>query len=178
MSTLGKLFLLFTLVPLVELWLLVQIGTVVGALPTIALVATTGMTGAWLVRREGRKALRDYQKAIAEARLPEDGILSGLLILLGGVMLITPGILTDFAGMALMIPPLRRAVARKLEQRLQTKLTSGVASGDIRVLSFGGGAGNPFAGAGPFSAEPSGSVIDVEAHEADAKSAKPSSRRG
>lgn len=176
MSTLGRLFLLFTLVPLVELWLLVQIGGVVGALPTLALVATTGMAGAWLVRREGRKALADYQKAVAEARLPEDGILSGLLILLGGVMLITPGILTDLAGMALMIPPLRRALARRLEQRLQAKLVQGVASGNVRVLSFGGA--SPFAGGDPFgSAGPMGSVIDVEAHESEADSKTSDLRR-
>lgn len=161
--TLGRLFLLFTLVPLVELWLLVQIGGVVGALPTIALVATTGIAGAWLVRREGRKALASYQKAMAEARLPEDGILSGLLILLGGVMLITPGILTDLAGIALMIPPLRRALAGRLEQRLQAKLTQGVMTGNVRVMSFGGGGADPFGGA-----RPSGAVIDVEAHESDA----------
>lgn len=172
MSTLGRLFLLFTLVPLVELWLLVQIGGMIGALPTIALVAATGMAGAWLVRREGRKALAEYQKAMAEARLPEDGILSGLLILLGGVMLITPGILTDLTGLALMIPPLRRAVARRLEQRLQTKLTQGVMSGNVRVISFGGA--SPFAGGDEFGgafggSRPVGSVIDVEAHESDPK---------
>jgi UPF0716 protein FxsA len=163
-STLGRLFLIFTLVPLIELWLLVQIGGVVGALPTIGLVALTGMAGAWLVRREGRKALADYRKAMDEARLPEDGILSGLLILLGGILLITPGVLTDVAGIALMIPPLRRAVARRLEQRLQTKLTEGVASGNVRVISFAGA--SPFAGDEPFGGgRPRGPVIDVEAHE-------------
>jgi UPF0716 protein FxsA len=169
-STLGRLFLLFTLVPLIELWLLVQIGGVIGALPTIAIVAATGMTGAWLVRREGRKALADYQKAVAEARLPEDGIVSGLLILLGGILLIAPGILTDLTGMALMIPPVRRAVARRLEQRLQAKLVQGVATGNVRVISFGGA--SPFAGADPFGGAPptgsTGSIIDVEAHESSA----------
>jgi UPF0716 protein FxsA len=163
-STLGRLFLLFTLVPLVELWLLVQLGGVVGALPTIAMVAGAGFLGAWMVRREGRKALAQYQTAMAEGRLPEDGILSGLLILLGGILLITPGVLTDFAGLALMIPPVRRAVARRLEQRLQAKLTQGVATGNVRVISFGGA--SPFAGVDPFGGDrPTGSVIDVEAHE-------------
>lgn len=181
MSTLGKLFLIFTLVPLFELWLLVQIGGVMGALPTIAMVAAAGFTGAWLVRREGRKALADYQKAMAEARLPEDGILSGLLILLGGILLITPGVLTDVAGIALMIPPVRRAVARRLEQRMQAKLTEGVASGNVRVISFGGASpfagDSPFGGAEPFGGVgPMGSVIDVEAHESDA-SPKPTDLR-
>jgi UPF0716 protein FxsA len=171
--TLGRLFLLFTLVPLVELWLLIQLGGVIGLLPTVALVAGTGFAGAWLVRREGRKALAGYQQAMLEARVPEDGILGGLLILLGGVLLITPGVLTDLTGIALMIPPLRRRLARALEQRLQTKLEQGVASGSVRVIGFGGG--NPFGGGttgaspfGPFGdASRTGgrSVIDVEASE-------------
>jgi UPF0716 protein FxsA len=163
-STLARLFLIFTLVPLIELWLLVRIGGQVGALPTIAMVAGAGMLGAWMVRREGRKALSAYQKAMTEGRLPEDGIVSGLLILVGGILLITPGVLTDVAGIALMIPPLRRAVARRLEQRMQTKIEQGVASGNVRVIGFGGG--NPFAGDDPFASRGSmGSVIDVEAHE-------------
>lgn len=176
--TLGRLFLLFTLVPLVELWLLIQLGGVIGLLPTVALVAGTGFAGAWLVRREGRKALAGYQQAMLEGRVPEDGILGGLLILLGGVLLITPGVLTDLSGILLMIPPLRRRLARALEQRLQTKLERGVASGSVRVIGFGGG--GPF-GAGPFHAghfnaghfdtsdraeRPGGRVIDVEASEA------------
>lgn len=166
--TLGRLFLLFTLVPLVELWLLIQLGGVIGLLPTVALVAGTGFTGAWLVRREGRKALAGYQQAMLEGRVPEDGILGGLLILLGGVLLITPGVLTDLSGILLMIPPLRRRLARALEQRLQTKLERGVASGSVRVIGFGGG--GPF-GAGPFNASdraerPGGRIIDVEASEA------------
>lgn len=182
--TLGRLFLLFTLVPLVELWLLIQLGGVIGLLPTVALVAATGFTGAWLVRREGRKALAGYQQAMLEGRVPEDGILGGLLILLGGVLLITPGVLTDLSGILLMIPPLRRRLARALEQRLQTKLERGVASGSVRVIGFGGGAG-PFGaapfGAGPFNSDraerPSGRVIDVEASDAGERDGKSETAR-
>ena len=102
---LGRLFLLFTLVPLAELYLLIAIGGQVGVAPTIGLVALTGILGAWLAKREGRKALASYQEALTQGRMPEDGIVSGLLILVGGVLLIAPGILTDVTGLALMIPP-------------------------------------------------------------------------
>ncbi len=160
---LGRLFLLFTLVPLAEIYLLIAIGGYIGALPTFALVVVTGMLGAHLARREGRRALAGYQKALSEGRLPEEGVLSGLLILLGGVLLITPGVLTDVAGLALMVPPVRRAVARRLEQQMQKRLTAGIDRGTIRVISFGGfspGAGHPES---PFRGR--GEVIDVEAHE-------------
>jgi UPF0716 protein FxsA len=82
---LGRLFLLFTLVPLVELFLLIELGGVVGVLPTIGMIAVTGMLGAYLAKREGRKALASYQQALANGRMPEDGIVSALLILVGGV---------------------------------------------------------------------------------------------
>lgn len=130
---LGRLFLLFTLVPLVELYLLVTIGGWMGVGPTIALVALTGLVGAALARREGRKALSSYQESLAKGKLPEEGIVSGLLILAGGVMLITPGVLTDVFGLAMMVPPIRRATAKLVKKRTQAR----IESGDIRVMQLG-----------------------------------------
>lgn len=140
-SVLGRLFLLFTLVPLVELYLLMTLGSFMGTLPTIALIAVTGMLGAALAKREGRKALTAYQQAAMQGQLPEDGIVSALLILVGGVLLITPGVLTDVFGLSMMIPPVRRATARLVKARLQRKLEEGVASGNVRVIGFGSGMG-------------------------------------
>ena len=159
---LGRLFLLFTLVPLAELYLLITIGELMGVAPTIALVAVTGFLGAHLARREGSKTLRAYQQAMTEGRLPEDGILSGLLILAGGVMLITPGILTDLFGLAMMVPSLRRATAKLLERRLQKKLAEGVASGNVRVIGFGTGFAGGDGGMGDTGTEGRGAVIDAE----------------
>lgn len=152
---LGRLFLLFTLVPLAELYLLVTLGGLMGVGPTIALVAVTGMLGAALARREGRKALASYQEAMAKGQLPEEGIVSGLLILAGGVMLITPGVLTDIFGLSMMIPPVRRAAARLVKRRLQKRIASGdvqlhIASGGFGVGGFGSGGFGPGAGAGPI----------------------------
>ena len=155
---LGRLFALFTLVPLLELYLLVTIGQYMGVGPTIALVAVTGMAGAALARREGRKALASYQAALAKGELPEDGILSGLLILAGGVMLITPGVLTDAFGLAMMIPPVRRGVAKLVKRRLQAR----IASGDVQVMHIGPGSAGVGADEARGPGPGSGSIVDVE----------------
>ena len=139
---LGRLFLLFTLVPLIELYLLVKIGGLVGVGPTSGIVALTGFFGAKLASREGRKALASYQKALAEGKMPEEGIVSGLLILAGGVTLITPGVLTDVFGLAMMVPPVRRATAKLVKKRIKKR----IESGEIHVVgsvTVGGGFGPP-----------------------------------
>ena len=108
---LGRQFLLFTLVPLVELWLLVQIGEVVGLPATLAAVVMTGALGASLAKREGLRTLHAWQESLARGQLPEEGLASGLLILVGGIFLVTPGVLTDVIGLSMLLPPLRRAAA-------------------------------------------------------------------
>ncbi|NVB37436.1 FxsA family protein [Pseudenhygromyxa sp. WMMC2535] len=166
----GRLFLLFTLVPLAELYLLITIGGLMGVGPTIALVAITGLVGATLARREGRRALTDYREALTRGQLPEDGVLSGLLILVGGVMLITPGVLTDLFGLTMMLPPARRATAKLIEKRLQKRLSEGVAEGSIKVIGFGSGLGGGFGSPGPGreSADArQGAVVDAEVVEVD-----------
>lgn len=159
---LGRLFLLFTLVPLVELYLLVTIGGIMGVGPTIALVAATGFAGAWLARREGRRALASYQESLSQGQMPEDGIISGLLILAGAVMLITPGVMTDVFGLSMMIPPLRRGVAGIIQGRLQKR----IEAGEIQVLSSGGGSfgfsASSGAGAAGFGAPGRGRIVDAE----------------
>lgn len=162
---LGRLFLLFTLVPLVEIFLLVQLGGLMGVWPTIALVAITGLLGASLARREGRRALASYQAALAKGQLPEDGIVSGLLILAGGVMLITPGVLSDVFGLAMMIPPVRRAAAKYVKGRMQNRISSG--SIQMTHIGAGGLAGfggfTPGFGSGADGQEgPEGVVVDAE----------------
>ncbi|HLT38971.1 MAG TPA: FxsA family protein [Enhygromyxa sp.] len=154
---LGRLFLLFTLVPLAEIYLLVKLGGLLGVWPTIGLVMVTGFLGAALARREGRRALARYQEAMAKGQLPEEGIVSGLLILVGGVLLIAPGVLTDLTGLALMIPPVRRAVARQVKARVQRR----ISAGSIQVMHIGtSGFGIP--GFEPGADRPEGEVIDAE----------------
>jgi UPF0716 protein FxsA len=167
---LGRLFLLFTLVPLVELYLLITIGSSVGVAPTIAMIALTGILGAWLAKREGRKTLASYQQAVTQGKLPEDGIVSGLLVLVGGVLLIAPGVLTDVVGLALMIPPFRRAVAKLITRRVEAR----IRSGELQVMHIGSGPGfGP--GFGPeFRAPTDGNgrapgVVDVEVIDVEAR---------
>ena len=137
----GKvLFLVFTVVPFVELYLLLAIGRRAGVLPTLVMLVATGVLGAVLARREGRRVIAQWQQATLEGRLPEEGILSGMLVLLGGVLLLTPGVLTDVAGLVLLVPWTRRPVAawlrRTLEQRVQR--------GTLRVTTLHvGGFGPP-----------------------------------
>jgi len=107
----ARLFLLFTVVPLVELYLLIAVGRFLGAAPTILLVLVTGALGAWFARLEGVRVLRRWQESLRQQQIPKDGVIDGLLIFLGGVMLITPGILTDLLGLSMVVPLSRRVIA-------------------------------------------------------------------
>lgn len=130
------LFLLFTAVPLLDLWLLIRIGDAVGVGPALALVIVTGVLGAALARAEGTRVLGAWRRALEAGRMPEEGILSGVLVLAGGLLLVTPGVITDAAGFLLLIPPTRRLATRALRRWLDRK----VASGSVRVVRWGGGA--------------------------------------
>lgn len=106
-----KLALLFTLVPTIELALLITIGTQIGVLWTTLIVVATGFLGAWLAKREGLGVLNKI-KADLQGGLPPAGrIVEGVLVLCGAVLLITPGVLTDITGFALIIPFTRRLIA-------------------------------------------------------------------
>jgi UPF0716 protein FxsA len=112
-----RLLLLFTVVPLVELFLLVKLGTVVGVGPTIALVIFTGVLGAWLARQQGLGVLRRLRAELAAGRLPAGALIDGLLILVAGAVLLTPGLLTDALGFVLLVPPSRAVVRRMVAAR-------------------------------------------------------------
>jgi UPF0716 protein FxsA len=130
----GKLFLLFTILPILDLWLLLRIGGAIGFWPAVALVIGTGLAGAWLARAEGFRVLRSWQTSLAAGRAPEEGVLSGVLVLVGAALLVTPGVITDALGLALLFPPTRRIVAAALRRRLAAQ----VAAGHVRVMRFGG----------------------------------------
>jgi UPF0716 protein FxsA len=157
----GKLFLLFTVLPLVDLYLLIQIGGRIGGPQAIALVLITGAVGAVLAKAEGLRVLRQFQRALASGRTPADGVVSGMLVLLGGALLITPGVVTDALGFALLVPFTRRAVARRIIARVQRA----IAQGTLRVV-HGHGAGMPFGrGVPPWARR--GEVIDTEGEVVD-----------
>lgn len=108
------LFLLFTVIPVVEIALLIKLGGLLGPWLTIALVLGTGMAGAALARWQGVRAATRVQSELSKGVLPAAAMVDGLLILVAGVLLITPGALTDVLGLALLIPPTRAGIRRGL----------------------------------------------------------------
>jgi UPF0716 protein FxsA len=135
----ARLGCLFVLVPLVELVLLLRVGQWLGVLPTVALVAATGVMGAWLVRTEGVRTMARFQEQLARGELPGKVLMDGAAILVGGTLLLTPGVLTDVVGFALLFPPTRSL----LQGWAAARLARGLESGRIHVTSagFGWGAG-------------------------------------
>ena len=116
------LLLLLTTVPIVELVILFRIADRFQWGPTIALVIVTGVLGAWLARREGLKTLSRIQSELARGIPPTSAMVDGLLILVAGAVLITPGILTDLIGFALLIPPCRSWIRRRLAEAFKKRI--------------------------------------------------------
>jgi len=152
-----RLFLAFTIIPLIELALLIEVGSWLGLGPTIALVLTTGMVGAWLARAEGVRAIRAIQTEAAAGRVPGDELFNGILILVAGIVLITPGVLTDLAGILLLVRPVRAGIVRRLKTSLGRSLQVAVVP-PVNPLSFGDSADSESA---PSSSAHTGRVIDL-----------------
>jgi UPF0716 protein FxsA len=115
----GRLLLLFILVPAVELALLIELGRHIGTLNTIAVIAVTGIVGAALTRRQGLQVIRSVQRELAEGRLPASSLVDGVIILMAGALLITPGVLTDAFGFLCLVPGFRSLAKRALGRRLE-----------------------------------------------------------
>lgn len=134
----ARLLLLFTVVPAVELVLLILLGRWIGLLPTVLLIILTGVVGAALARREGLRAWLDVRRALAEGRTPGEVILNGLAIFLGGSLLLTPGVLTDAVGFLLLLPPTRRAMVRRVRARVERRIRRGRGEIEVRFWQGGG----------------------------------------
>ncbi len=135
---------LFIVVPIVELFVIIQIGQWIGIWPTLALLLLDSVLGAFVLRHEGRGAWRRFNEALSQRRFPGKEVADGLLIVIGGTLLLTPGFVTDAAGLILLIPP-TRAVVRAVLKRFTI--------GRFTVFGLGGG---PF-GPGPFGRGGTGS---------------------
>jgi UPF0716 protein FxsA len=173
MSSLSRLFLLFVGVPLLELFVLIQLGQLVGLWPTIGLVVLTGFAGAALARLEGLRTIWKIRGQLARGQLPGDALLDGLAILLGGALLLTPGVLTDLVGFSFLLPPTRRRLMGRIRQSLERR----VKAGAIRITTFNTGAGGMPFGQAPFpwggsgeedpTRPPSSGEIVVEPEDSD-----------
>ena len=130
MSPFPVLLLLFLLVPVVEIYLLIKIGGVIGAFPTVVLVILTAVIGAALARYQGLATLQRLQATMARGETPAIEVFEGVLLLVGALMLLTPGFMTDLLGFACLIPVTRRALAFWLLRRVTVVTPGGGAPGD------------------------------------------------
>jgi UPF0716 protein FxsA len=128
------LFLFFLILPFAEIYLLLTVGGLIGAFPTIALVVFTAVLGAWLLRQQGFQTLRRLQESLAQGNMPTYEIIEGPILLVGAALLLTPGFLTDLMGMICLIPSLRRQIARYvLEKHLIQAVQSNSPFGPRRT---------------------------------------------
>lgn len=111
---------LFIVVPIVEIWAIIEIGSLIGVWPTVALLIADAVLGSLLLRHQGRGAWRRFNQALAERRFPGREVADGLLVAIGGTLLLTPGFVTDIFGLILLIPP-SRAIVRGLMRGYVTR---------------------------------------------------------
>ncbi len=126
----------FIIVPIIEIALFIEVGGAIGLWPTLAIVILTAILGSWLMRIQGRMALQQLQASLSTMNDPITPLVHGAMILVAGVMLVTPGFFTDAIGFALLIPPVRMAVFRFLRGRIniqgfQTNMHTGYRGSDI-----------------------------------------------
>jgi UPF0716 protein FxsA len=126
------LIVLFIVVPIAELYVIIKVGELIGVFPTLILLLADALLGSWLVKHQGRGAWRRFNEAIAARRFPGKEVADGVLIVVGGTLLLTPGFITDVFGFFLLIPP-SRAIARGLLRRFTI--------GRISVVTVGGPGG-------------------------------------
>ncbi|SCZ05391.1 FxsA family protein [Alkaliphilus peptidifermentans] len=120
-----KLILLFTVIPIVELALLLRLNTYIGLGYTLLIVIFTGIAGAYLAKKEGKGILNNIRLEMSQGRMPGDELVNGLCVLIGGALLLTPGLLTDITGFILVIPVSREALKKVIKAKLRRMLEEG-----------------------------------------------------
>jgi UPF0716 protein FxsA len=114
---------IFVVLPLAELYVILQVGDAIGIVPTLAILVADSLIGTWLLRTQGRAVWRRFNDTIRSGRIPHREVIDGVLVIFGGAFLITPGFITDVVGILLLLPPtragIRRIVARRLGRRVE-----------------------------------------------------------
>ena len=141
----GRLLLLFIVLPAVELALLIEVGQRIGTLETIGLIVLTGIVGAAMARSQGLRVIADAQSRVARGEMPADSLIDGVMILVASALLVTPGVLTDAFGFLCLVPAFRalckREVVRRFERAVQQQR--------VHVTIHPPGPGAPFGAAPP-----------------------------
>jgi len=120
-----KLFSVFLIIPLIELYLLIKVGGMIGALNTIIIILITASLGAYMAKSQGFHVLRQIQDATNQGRMPGNELLHGLFVLIGGFALITPGLLTDAIGFSMLIPQTREIYVGIAKEIIRKKIETG-----------------------------------------------------
>jgi len=128
----SKLFLIFAVIPLIELGILIKIGSHIGAINTISLVLLTAAIGAYMVKMEGIGVLTRIQQNMQDGQFPAEELINGAMILVAGALLLTPGIVTDVIGFLMVIPVSRNALKQVIKRYIEKK----ISSGDIHINRF------------------------------------------
>jgi UPF0716 protein FxsA len=148
------LVILFIVVPVLELYVIIQVGQAIGVVPTLILLLADALLGSWLLKHEGRGAWGRFNEALAARRFPGREVADGVLIVIGGTLLLTPGFLTDIFGLFLLLPP-TRAISRRVLKRLTI--------GRFMVVGMGpGGSNGPLGGPPPGSGPTRGPSRDYD----------------
>jgi UPF0716 protein FxsA len=149
------LLILFTVVPAVELYLLISVGRTIGAWDTILIIVLTGIIGSWVAKRQGASTWREIRETLSRGEFPGKQLIDAVLIFAAGLLMITPGFLTDIFGFLVMVPAFRTLVRSAVSRVLKNKLASAtiVTSANVHVRGTK---------SGPFAGE---DVIDVTATE-------------
>jgi UPF0716 protein FxsA len=142
------LFLLFTALPLLEIFVLFKLGRAYGAAVPLLAILASALCGVVVARTAGLRVLGEWRRALAQGTPPDSGVIDGLLVLLGCALLVLPGLISDVIGLVLLIPPMRRLAARMVTQRM----VQAIQRGTVHVTR---------------SAQPRTSVIDVEGEVVD-----------
>ncbi len=127
-----KLFFLFTLVPVIELWLLIRVGSIIGFFPTIGIVVLTGVVGAWMARIQGLSVISELNTSVAQGKVPGKELVNAVLVFVGGALLLTPGFVTDILGFSMIMPGTRDMISAFLMNYFSKK----VQSGDIKFSHY------------------------------------------
>ena len=149
----GKLLLLFIIVPAVELGLLIQVGNLLGVWPTLALIVFTGIVGAYLARLQGLSVLMRAQEQMNRGELPAGSLADGVMILVAAALLMTPGILTDAVGISLLVPAFRNRIKDVVLARFQKAVEENRVQVHVSGMGFDSDEG-PIVDVQPESFEP------------------------